>query len=408
MENKLDKKGIKGKITNRTEVDITGKYCLTNKLLCIHSLIGKIDETGRVTLHTKERRFTDCNFVKDELMKKIAIIMDPSIHPDRAFSNPVFDKMNPDGFYYASDFNVSYDKLPSEFVIISLEKWYVPSNEDTMGVGMQRPLAHIYYEQKRAVQSNITRALLNVFNGSPNNNVIGEQKINRDNYYDIMPLEYIVLKPITPLYVKDANENIYPKNLEILKNMPFAFGYNGRQSSNDEELKNYQYIHHADNMMNYISNYQPPAQYSDNMNNSCEYYADHMQEIIKFIALATYNQATMVNKCLLKYRGNEEIWNNFQDFVTVKQLQSNVNFKLDSFKKLHRYECTIKDRNRIIENNKYCTMGDYIKTITECSKFLEKNIPYSLTDGAKIYSENNEIKKNKKENTKNEEKEKLI
>lgn len=406
MEDKLDKKGIHGKITNRTEVEVTSKECLTNKLLCIHSLIGKIDENGKVTLHTKERRFTDINFVKDELMKKITAVMDTSIPANRVFSNPVFDKMNPDGFYYASDFDVSYDRLPSEFVIVSLEKWYIPSNEDTMGVGVLRPLSHVYYEQERDVKANITRACLNVFNGAPGNNVIGEQKINRNNYYDIMPLEYIVLKPITPIYVKAANEDIFPKNIEILKNMPFAMGYSGRPKSNDEELKNYQYYHHVDNMMNYISNYQPPAQYSDNMNNSCEYYMDHMQEIIKFIALATYNQATMVNKCLYKYRGNEEIWNKFQDNVTVKQFQTKINSAINSFKKAHRYEYDIKDRNKIIENNQYCSMKNYIETMTNCSQFLKENIPYSLTDGAKIYSENSEIIK--KENTKNEEKEKSI
>lgn len=300
-------KGLKGVINDGNYKMLMSRENYSNDFFCIVSYIGKIDSSGKIIIREKSKQFTDMFLVKQDLLKQIYRVMDYKCSPENIF-NSIYasglyqESLNSDNFYYNK--GLRYTRAPDEFVIIVLTNMYCKNTSTSNKYTFD---SHAYFNEdlmnkrRTYTQQYIYKVLENLDEYELPTEMIHQGA--HENCVDLVPLDYIVLKPIQPLEVdlhRIENDDMVRESLKTLGF--YSDGSSGIYSQENTDFQKLNFIYHEKSMMEFVTQSQGLVTIAhDPQYHEMENPFDHMQDIGMAVYKASQRQAQIMSENLRKF-----------------------------------------------------------------------------------------------------------
>lgn len=279
-------------------------------VFCLMTYVVNI-ENSRVLMQEKCKDFFCISMVKDEVFRKIDnFTFTPYSTGERDFRNiynaKEFEILNRDEFYYHK--NVTYDKKPNEFIVLQLCKMFA---EDVIDSRTYISLLHpnAYHDEKLRLKL-ITETKKYVYNATEGTmypditmeSVLNNKRSNRMGIIDILPLDYIVLKPIVPIVLKD---DMYGRKLAKLD-----FFFIEKIDQNDPKYTKIQYMGHTEAMMKFLTtNPYNFKKYSDISYHEMKFFIEDKENLHTFLGQSTKYQVAVLQESIYEIMASDELRN---------------------------------------------------------------------------------------------------
>lgn len=361
--------GLYNRVNEKNAYSLTIEARNIDDVFCLMTYVVKIEDRT-IMMREKCKEFFCMSMVKDEIFKKIDnITFTPYSVGEDLFKNiynaKEFEMLNKDEFYYHK--NVTYDKKPNEFIVLQLCKMFA---EDVIDSRPYISLFHpnTYHDQNLKLKL-ITETKKYVYNATEGtmypdisiDSVLTKEPSNRTGIIDIVPLDYIVLKPIVPVVLKD--------DINARKLAKLDFFFLEKINRNDQKYIKNQYMGHTEAMMKFLTtNPYNFKKYSDPVYHEMKFFIEDKVNWHGFLTQSVKYQIADLQESIYEIMADDELrnayfnsrcytsnWNNSNETVNLYEYISheyNDYFKKMGLGKDYELDFNIENAKKHVERKR--------------------------------------------------------